>query len=97
MATRNENSPKPVREADEGRVFEWTGEVGQKVTFVIPQRIKRGKLARCFAQDDFVGALDSMFTAEEMAAFVEIEFSAGEWADLQIKLFDALSDADPKI
>ncbi|MFI9552649.1 hypothetical protein [Nonomuraea endophytica] len=96
VASKDKASPEPVAEAPQGRVFEWTGQAGQSITFVIPERMKRGKVARCLGRDDFVGALDVMFTAQEMAAFDELEFSPEEWGDLQVKLFEAIADVDPK-
>ncbi|MGI5288026.1 hypothetical protein ACQEVF_32440 [Nonomuraea polychroma] len=85
-----------VSEAPAERVFEWTGEAGQKVRLVIPARIKRGKLARRIRQNDFIGALDVMFTPEEVEAFEDIDLNQAEWEDLQEKIFDAITRTDPK-
>jgi hypothetical protein len=78
------------------RVFEWTGEAGQKLTLTIPKRIKRGKVARCVRQNDFIGALDVMFTPEEVEAFEDLDLSQAEWEDLQEKLFESITGMDPK-
>ncbi|WP_433519039.1 hypothetical protein ACQP2T_28080 [Nonomuraea sp. CA-143628] len=78
------------------RVFEWAGENGQTISLAIPRRIKRGKVARRLAANDMLGALDVIFTPEEVEAFEDLDLSQQEWEDLQEKIFEALAGVGPK-
>jgi hypothetical protein len=89
------------RQADDkappaGRTFEWTGGNGQSISLAIPERIKRGKVARRLAQNDMIGALDVIFTAEEVEAFEDLDLSPEEWDDVQNKLWEAVAGLGPK-
>lgn len=92
QAVEESSSPAPAPK----RVFEWTGDDGQQLSLAIPKRIKRGKLARRIAQNDMLGALDLIFTPEEVEAFEDLDLSPEEWTDLQERLFDAIAGVDPK-
>jgi len=83
-------------EAAPRRMFEWTGGSGQKISLAIPKRIKRGKVARRLGQNDMVGALDVIFTPEEVEAFEDLDLSPEEWEDIQNKLWDAVAGTGPK-
>ncbi|UBU11600.1 hypothetical protein [Nonomuraea gerenzanensis] len=92
MATRTQTEDK----IEPTRVFEWAGEDGQSLRLVIPKRIKRGKMARRLGQNDMIGALDVVFTEQEIEAFEDLDLSPEEWDDLQTKLFEAIAGLDPK-
>lgn len=82
--------------AASSRPFEWTGSDGQSITLAIPKRFKRGKVARHLARNDMLGALDVIFTEQEVEAFEDLDLTPEEWNDLQEKVFEALAGVDPK-
>ncbi|MFI7707604.1 hypothetical protein [Nonomuraea sp. NPDC049480] len=90
VAEAEEFTPEPKR------TFEWTGPNGQKLILAIPQRIKRGKVARRLSQNDMIGALDVIFTPEEVEAFEDLDLSPEEWDDIQNQLWEAVAGTGPK-
>lgn len=86
-----------AEEAPSPRVFRWTSATGQKLALTIPERIKRGKVARRLGLNDLIGAFDVIFTPQEVEALEDLDVSPQEWEDLKEKLFDAIAGVDPKI